>query len=68
MTYVLGRPRDSAIVVVELATSTEALERMADAVFSTSLLPGEDPALLTGPDRVELYRLEDQSLAAASPR
>jgi hypothetical protein len=68
LTYVLGRPRDSAIVVVELATSTEALERMADAVFSTSLLPGEYPALLTGPDRVELYRLEDQSLAAASPR
>ncbi len=66
MTYVLGRPEDSALVVVELATSTDALDRMADAVFSTSLLPGEDPALLTGPDRVELYRLEAQSVAATS--
>jgi hypothetical protein len=33
-----------------LATSTEALERMADAVFSTSLLPGETPRC--SPDRI----------------
>ena len=66
MTYVLVRPEDSALVIVELATSTEVLDRMADAVFSTSLLPGEDPALLNGPDRVELYRLEGQSLPASS--
>jgi heme-degrading monooxygenase HmoA len=62
-TYVLCHPADSAVVVVTLATSTEALERITDAVFSTSLLPGEDPALLTDPDRVELYRVEDRSLA-----
>ncbi len=68
MARVLWRPQDSAVVVVELATSAEALDQMADAVFSTPLLPGEDPALLTGPDRVELYRLEAQSLAAASLR
>lgn len=68
MTYVLGRPQDSAIVVVELAASTGALDQMADAVFSAPLLPGEDPALLTGPDRVELYRLEAKSLAGASVR
>ena len=66
MTYVLVRPADSALVIVELATSTEVLDRMADAVFSTSLLPGEDPALLSGPDRVELYRVEGRSLPATS--
>ena len=53
MTYVLGRPEDGAIVVVELATSTETFDRVADAVLGTSLLPGEDPVLLTraGPRR-----------------
>ena len=62
-TYVLCHPDDSAIVVVTLAASTEALDRITDAVFSTSLLPGEDPALLTDPDRVELYKVENRSLA-----
>ena len=68
MTYVLGRPQDGAMVVVELATSTDTFDRVADAVFGTSLLPGEDPVLLTGPDRVELYRLDGQSLAAVPVR
>jgi heme-degrading monooxygenase HmoA len=66
--YVLYHAADSAVVVLTLATSTEALEGIADAVFSTSLLPGEDPALLTDPDRVELYRVENQSLAGVPVR
>lgn len=61
--YVLCRPEDSAIVVVTLATSTDALEQITDAVFSTALLPGEDPTLLGGPDRVEVYRIENQARA-----
>ena len=68
MTYVLGHPQDCAIVVVELATSTDTFDQVADAVFGTSLLPGEDPVLLTGPDRIELYRLDGQSLAALPVR
>jgi len=60
--YVLCRPADSGVVVLTLATSTEALERIAEAIFSTSLLPGEDPALLTGPDRVEIYKVQNRSL------
>ena len=64
--YVLGRPRDLAMVVVQLATSTEALDGIADVVFGSALLPGEDPALLTGPDRAELYRVDAQSLTTAS--
>lgn len=67
-TYVLTHPEDSGAVLVSLATSTDALEAMTDAVFSTPLLPGEDPALLTGPDRVEVYRVENQSLAGVTVR
>ncbi len=67
-TYVLCHPADSAVVVVTLATSTEALERITDAVFSTPLLPGEDAALLTDPDRLELYRVENRSLAGVPVR
>ncbi len=61
--YVLCHPGDSSVVVLSLATSTDTLERMADAVYSTSLLPGENPALLDSPDRVEVYRLENRSPA-----
>ncbi len=65
-TYVLCHPEDSAIVIVTLATSTDALNRIADAALGTSLLPGEDPALLIGPDRIELYTHEAYSLAEPS--
>ena len=64
-TYVLCHTEDSAIVVIVLATSTDALNRIADAALSTPLLPGEDPALLTGADRIELYTHEAYSLAEA---
>ncbi|MFP5317892.1 MAG: hypothetical protein ACLGI2_06300 [Acidimicrobiia bacterium] len=63
-TYVLCHPADSAIVVLTLAMSVETLERIADAVFGTTLLPGEDPALLDGPDRVDIYRVHASVLAA----
>jgi len=33
------------------------LEDVGTAVNSTALLPGEDPALLTGPDRVDIHRV-----------
>lgn len=64
-TYVLHRPEDSAIVVMTFATSIDALSRTAEAAFSTPLLPGEDPALLTGPDRIEIYTHEAHSRAEA---
>jgi hypothetical protein len=45
--------------VVHLAESVEALEAAARAVNASALLPDEDPALLTGPDRSEVYRVAD---------
>jgi hypothetical protein len=44
-------------VVAWLATSLEALEAGGVAVNSTALLPDEDPALLTGPDRFVVHRV-----------
>lgn len=43
---------DGAECVVELARDAAALDALDQAVMATELLPGEDPALLTGPDRV----------------
>jgi hypothetical protein len=49
--------------VLTLASSVEAIEAVGRAVNATELLPGEDRALLPGPDRVEIYRV----IAAYTP-
>jgi hypothetical protein len=56
-TVVLAGPGDS-VVVAGLATSVDALEAAAVALNSTELLPDEDPALLTGPDRFFAHRVD----------
>jgi hypothetical protein len=61
--YVL-RGSDLSSVVVTLATSVETLDAAQRAVMATELAPGEDPALLTGPDRVELHRVTGRQLPA----
>jgi hypothetical protein len=52
--YVL-RQDDGSEVVVSLADTEDDLIAVQKAIMSTELLPGEDPALLPGPDRVEVY-------------
>jgi hypothetical protein len=51
------RSADDRIVVLGLATGLETLTEMRNRIGRTPLLPGEDPALLPGPDRVELGRV-----------
>ncbi|MFC5753971.1 hypothetical protein [Actinomadura rugatobispora] len=53
----LWDPQDRVCAVVNLAVSLEALARAERAVNSTELLPGENPALLTGPDRAVVHRV-----------
>lgn len=60
----LCQAEDGAALALTLATSVEALEAGLAAVMSTELLPGEDPALLTGPDRVDIHRLLHAELPA----
>ncbi len=64
--YVL-RGRDLSSVIVTLATSVETLDAAQRAVMATELAPDEDPALLPGPDRVELHRVTGNYLPAAGP-
>lgn len=51
-TYVLRRP-DGGETLVMITDDEQTLDRVGDIVMATELLPGEDPALLPGPDRVE---------------
>jgi hypothetical protein len=51
------RAADNAYVVVVLAESMDAFDVALQAIMSTELLPGEDPELLGGPDRISFYRL-----------
>ena len=62
--YVL-RGSDLSSIVVTLATSVETLDAAQQAVLATELTPGEDPALLPGPDRVEIHHVIVHRLPAA---
>ncbi|MCR6487579.1 hypothetical protein M8542_32605 [Amycolatopsis sp. OK19-0408] len=62
-TYVL-LAEDRALVVVSFAASIDAIEATQRAISATELLPGEDPALLPGPDRVDLHRVRSADLPA----
>ncbi len=55
-TFVLRQPDGSEAVVVVTDTE-EALDRGREIIMNTALLPGEDPALLPGPTRVERYQV-----------
>ena len=61
--YIL-RQDDLGIVVVHLGTSLEALEAAGRAIQATVLLPGEDPALLPGPDGIEVHHVTGYHMAA----
>ena len=53
-TVVLRQPDGTQLVLV-MADSPATLDRGDAVITATPLLPGEDPALLTGPDRLERY-------------
>jgi hypothetical protein len=53
-----------ASVVCTLATSLAELDAVTRAVLATALLPGEDAALLPGPDRVQTHQVTGYQMAA----
>jgi hypothetical protein len=52
---VLWQPETSAQVVLNVVDSLDTLSRAERAINSAELLPGEDIALLPGPDRVAIH-------------
>jgi hypothetical protein len=56
--YRLSRD-DGSYFVISIAESKDVLLDASKAIMATELLPGEDPALLPGPDRIELYPVTD---------
>ncbi|GAA4444843.1 hypothetical protein ACFQV2_38490 [Actinokineospora soli] len=54
---VLWQPEARAQVVVVLSATLESLEDGQRKVMAMDLAPGEDPALLPGPSRAEVYRV-----------
>ena len=59
------RSDDDRIVVVGLTTDRETHATVQRTVMATSLLPDEDPALLPGPDRIDLVRVLSAELPTA---
>lgn len=55
-TWVLRQPDGTELVIV-ITRTAEALDRGREIIMNTELLPGEDPALLPGPDRVQRYEV-----------
>lgn len=49
------RRHDGTGVVIVLAESEDVLLDVQRAIIASELLPGEDAAMLPGPDRVETY-------------
>jgi hypothetical protein len=50
---------DGAECVVSLAQDAEAFRDLGELVMSSELLPGENPELLPGPDRIQQFELSD---------
>jgi hypothetical protein len=52
---------------VTFATSIDMLDAAQRAVMAADLLPGEDRALLPGPDRIEIHNVTGYQVPAAVP-
>lgn len=56
--YVFSQP-DGGSAVLVITNTEESLDRAIELIMTSELLPGEDPALLPGPSRVERYLVQD---------
>ena len=65
--FVCRRPDNSEVVISVMQTQA-GLDRAREVILSTELLPGEDPALLQGPDRVEVIEVIESWLPAEATR
>jgi hypothetical protein len=64
--YVLRQPNGGEVMVA-IVQSEDTLRHAQQVIMNTELLSGEDPALLPGPDRVEIYQVVDGRGSAGQP-
>jgi hypothetical protein len=57
---------DNAQTVLSFFTHAQHIEHAVRRIMSTDLLPGEDPALLGGPDRAEIFAVRTRKEVASS--
>ena len=57
-----------AVAVVVLTVDVETIDAAQRAALSTELLPGEDLALLGGPDRIDIGAVDAGTRSAAAVR
>lgn len=53
------RQADGGHAVIVITRTEETLDKGIELVMTSELLPGEDPALLPGPSRVERYAVAE---------
>lgn len=61
---VLRKP-DGAELVIAVTRTEAGIARSKEVIMSTELLPDEDPALLSEPDRVDVYEVIEARLQSA---
>ncbi len=59
VSLLVARQADGAEVVIAVTRTEAGLARAREVIMGTELLPDEDPALLSEPDRVEVYEVID---------
>jgi hypothetical protein len=64
--YLLQRA-DGSTIVLTIAESEQVLLDIQKAIMTTELQADEDPALLPGPDRIELYPVLETHELSGSP-
>lgn len=62
----LWQPQRRSQVLLSYATSVESLEQANQKIGAMDLWADEDAALLPGPDRVDLYRVEPLNASVSS--
>jgi hypothetical protein len=65
---IVMRRADGGELVVTITETEDAIDRANEVIMSTPLLPGEDPALLLGPDRFDRYEVVHTILGKATLR
>ncbi|MGH8862301.1 MAG: hypothetical protein ACRDVG_13915 [Jatrophihabitantaceae bacterium] len=59
---------DGGELVIPVTRTMAGIQRATEVIRNTALLPDEDPALLSEPDRIDIYEVVDaRAYAAAVP-